>query len=459
MMNMTGADREKYLKEYTWNKEWVRPYESMFGILLNFCKVNVTGGEQALKMLNKPPEKDDKHFKVNQRLMMYYKKPDTSLYPDSIINALLPDWYIEEMSIFLNMNHTTMQNLIRSRVHICPECAKDGYHSVFHQLSNTNICPFHGIRIIEADNGHMKGIGYFAGAIIYDMNKDVFSNARNILHPSLRTKEPEFYKLDCCTTSGYASMTHVIPEGFDTYFSYAEYCRRMVRPENFMLQKHTYECMRINHHNGTVDELWRELIDEGTPLNAVYTVCCESPKIREYIEEYNIKSRLSDFYFFCKMRSFFKETSKEYQNHPNNLLMNETLHTDDIYKLKLSFLWALRASLYPKEALTIDWVLGRYQDSDYYIRHIWNGLHIRAVNLDMDDMDVSETDIIFVKLFLINDQFDCLWTQYYKLAERDEGVSVCDGWKELNVPEYYICNSKIGSDILIYRKRNQVSDP
>lgn len=451
MMSMTGVDSVKYLKEYTWNNDWVRPYESMFGILLNFCKVNVMSGKQALKILSQPSEKGAKCVRINPSLMMYYKKPDASIHSENIINALLPDWYIEDMSIFLKMNYTTMRNLIRSSVHICPECVKDGYHSAFHQLSNLDICPFHGTRIIEADNGLMKGIGYYAGTITYDLDSGGFANARNMLHPSLRTVPPDFYKLDCCAATEYESMIHVIPESFDTYLSYVEYCRRAVRPESFILKKCAYECTRIKHFSGTIDELCRRLIEDGDPLEAVHTVCCESTQILEYIEASDIKSQLPDFFLFCKMRTFLQETSRECQNHPNNLLMHESLHTDDMYKLKLSFLWTLRASLYPREALTIDWVIGRYPDSDFYMRSIWNGLHLRSINVDMDGMDVSRADIMLVTLILINDQFDCLWEQYFNLAKRTEGVSVSDGWKELNVPEYYICKAKKESDILVFR--------
>ena len=455
MMNMTEAGRTRYLNAYTWRKEWVRPYESMFGILLNFCKVNVMSGRQALKMLSQVPEKGSKCAGANQRLMMHYKKPDASLHTESIINALLPDWYIENMSIFLKMNQTTMQNLIRRSVHVCPECEKEGYHSIFHQFINLNVCPFHGIGITEADNGSMKDIGYYAGSITYAIDQEGFANARNMLHPSLRNRNHGLYRLDCSTAEEYDSMTHVIPESFDTYYSYAEYCRRMVRPESFILNKCAYVYIRVNHYNGTMDELCTRLIEEGEPLDSVHTVCRENPQLREYIEEADIKSHLPDFFLFCKMRTFFHETARECQNHPNNLLMYEDLHTDDMYKLKLSFLWTLRASLYPNEALSIDWVLGRYQDSDYYMRSIWNGLHLRSVSVDMDGMDVSETDTMLVTLSLINDQFDCLWAQYLRLAERTEGVSVSDGWKELNVPEYYICKTKNESDILIFRKELQ----
>ena len=55
-MNMTKEklfEETMFARRYTWKKEWVRPYESSFGILLNFCKVNAIEGSKALKLLGK----------------------------------------------------------------------------------------------------------------------------------------------------------------------------------------------------------------------------------------------------------------------------------------------------------------------------------------------------------------------------------------------------------------------
>ena len=43
---------ENMFKLYTWRKEWVRPYESIYSILRNFCKVNVFQGSYAKKVLD-----------------------------------------------------------------------------------------------------------------------------------------------------------------------------------------------------------------------------------------------------------------------------------------------------------------------------------------------------------------------------------------------------------------------
>ena len=49
---------------------------------------------------------------------------------------------------------------------------------------------------------------------------------------------------------------------------------------------------------------------------------------------------------------------------------------------------------------------------------------------------------ILVSINIIDDMFDQLWKQYVELSKRPCGVSVNYGWKELIIPEYFICIEK-----------------
>ena len=51
--NKGSGDKNKstfLTKEFTWKKTWVRPYESIYSILRNFCKVNVFQGSYAMNI-------------------------------------------------------------------------------------------------------------------------------------------------------------------------------------------------------------------------------------------------------------------------------------------------------------------------------------------------------------------------------------------------------------------------
>ena len=52
MMNMTEKRSDNsHFKTFLWKRDWARPYESVFGLMLNFCRVNVISGRAAAKLL------------------------------------------------------------------------------------------------------------------------------------------------------------------------------------------------------------------------------------------------------------------------------------------------------------------------------------------------------------------------------------------------------------------------
>ena len=62
-------------------------------------------------------------------------------------------------------------------------------------------------------------------------------------------------------------------------------------------------------------------------------------------------------------------------------------------------------------------------------------------------------DKTLINLYIIDDLFKCLWKQYKALARRPQGVNVGNGWRELRVPEYYICRKKGHGTMYLYRKK------
>ena len=56
-------------------------------------------------------------------------------------------------------------------------------------------------------------------------------------------------------------------------------------------------------------------------------------------------------------------------------------------------------------------------------------------------------DLKLIQLKILEDEFDLLWNQYKALAARPQGVNARYGWKELQMPEYYVIQEDNG----IYR--------
>lgn len=103
MMNMNAENENKniigstvtdiqYFNSYTWRKEWVRPYESIFSILRNFCKVNTLNGRKALHLFGLRQTNNVSVFCPG--LMML---SDSTAKPDcyqTLYDHLLPEWYL-----------------------------------------------------------------------------------------------------------------------------------------------------------------------------------------------------------------------------------------------------------------------------------------------------------------------------------------------------------------------------
>ena len=59
------------LRQYVWKKEWVRPYESTYSVVLNFCRVNVCNGKKAINILK---QKYQKIQDINNKIPLRTKR-------------------------------------------------------------------------------------------------------------------------------------------------------------------------------------------------------------------------------------------------------------------------------------------------------------------------------------------------------------------------------------------------
>ena len=105
-----------------------------------------------------------------------------------------------------------------------------------------------------------------------------------------------------------------------------------------------------------------------------------------------------------------------------------------------------------QDGLSYYWTQHPDSGVNWNYRHIRNGIRLEALGISLRQ-GFSLIDKTLIELFIIYDFFKCLWRQYKILARRPLGVSVWDGWRELRVPEYYICQKKRNGTMYLYRKK------
>lgn len=127
----------------TWNEEWITPYESIWSILNKIMLANNISVMGICKLLV-VDNLSDKNYKKEANSLLFHqfnsKKTiqflgfDLSLYQKSLTAALLGtiDSDSVNLSSYLYKNFT-----------YCPLCLKIGHHSILHQLSFLNFCPYH----------------------------------------------------------------------------------------------------------------------------------------------------------------------------------------------------------------------------------------------------------------------------------------------------------------------------
>ena len=175
------------VKWYMWRKEWVRPYESIFSILRNFCKVNALDGNDVLRL-----------FGLHQSNTGHYNNSlicisDIWLGYEAIkplLDVILPDDYYNHVKAFATDCEALNTVLTDFQFAYCPECMKENYHSVLHNITNMKCCPFHKVPLIHTD------ISYRTGCIRYSSSSEDIMNVKDCILPCERVVDDKFYTID-----------------------------------------------------------------------------------------------------------------------------------------------------------------------------------------------------------------------------------------------------------------------
>lgn len=124
-----------------WDKNWVRPYESIWSIFNTYKKVNVISSNAILmKSLGIRTSARTAHDRFLSYGIFCNISSNVNDF-DKIFSSFVPEWYKTQLDEFTSKRD--ISDFFTDKISYCPECMKNGYHSIFHQLKGIKRCPFH----------------------------------------------------------------------------------------------------------------------------------------------------------------------------------------------------------------------------------------------------------------------------------------------------------------------------
>lgn len=140
-IQLQNFEENEYKLPGLWDKSWVRPLESIWSIFNTYKAVNAIHDNATLM---KAIGADIKSNIVNEYFLSYGIFCNISSRKnniDEIISRLVPKWYKIQIEEF--MIKREVSEFFSDKISYCPECMKNGYHSIIHQLKGIKKCPFH----------------------------------------------------------------------------------------------------------------------------------------------------------------------------------------------------------------------------------------------------------------------------------------------------------------------------
>lgn len=460
MMNMNEEkhdNKEKkkavnIFKLYTWRKEWVRPYESIYSILRNFCKVNVFQGSYAMKVL------DVKGYSTGlpvPKIMMFNKSTQSEYNYNTLYDVLLPEWYRQQTAPVTSLEIPVFLDVVRPTISYCPECDKENYHSFLFQFYHVKECPFHRIPLIETTWRYtpQDSITYLKSEEYTDVQNEILPCERQLtnehyqggFHSNLRYVIPvssmgnskagtfaHMYQLFC--DQNRASYTIQIPKsGLDL----AELKQRFSQ---------WFDVQKVPTNLCHPERIWK-VYNSPLPMSLIET------DIRTYLEY------LLYYLFFEFMKDYDLSSEESHAKIEAVRDSGRVLYPNEIFELKISYLWAVISCNDPFFSLNNTWIVS---PNSYYTqnsRNIYNGVHLLGLKgYDARYRDyIPETDGTIIMMYILSDLFQSVWKQFLSIVERDGKINAFHGWKQIRVPEYYICIND-GDDFYTVLRYDNTSD-
>ena len=123
---------------YIWKKEWIRPYESLWGILQRYKLVNVMNDAQMMRSLGMA---NGQVVNFQAEECCYIKGNCKSRVKDLLGTS---NSHFAAMGMFQGLSTDQASCFIEQNLKYCPVClSRYGFHSYYHQLTGIEECPWH----------------------------------------------------------------------------------------------------------------------------------------------------------------------------------------------------------------------------------------------------------------------------------------------------------------------------
>lgn len=138
----------------TWKSDWIAsPYESVWGILEKFKFANAATSRDIFQIFGTEKIKNNSKvwsYKTSRELYEINSLEESLLFNYLSVkiktnNEDILNWLNQKLYFFNNFKESCFSTILRT----CPECMKRGFHSIFHQVSVLDTCPFHSIKLID----------------------------------------------------------------------------------------------------------------------------------------------------------------------------------------------------------------------------------------------------------------------------------------------------------------------
>lgn len=459
MMNMNVENENKnmigstitdiqYFNSYTWRKEWVRPYESMFSILRNFCKVNVLNGRKALHLFGLRQTNNVSVFCPG--LMMLSDSTTNLDCYQTLYSHLLPEWYLNQTSIFRKRGTEEKESLqISNTIIYCPECMKENYHSLLHNVIGTKRCPFHKIKLVQTD------LLYATSSLYIDLHNKLGQwNIVNSILPCERTIKMSFYNQ--IQTPEY---DYFLPVVRTTHFK-ADYQHQI----DILIgaERKASRVITVTACNDTPAEFDKKFTEWFNSMQIPYDILKDDNRFlipkpllnhRLHFPQYYI-----DRYLLYKIYKSAKRMKlKHFLRKNSELLYIGDMNMDISYKQKTlifcSFVYAVVSCERLHGSLRADWVDDTRSFFNFNNLRKNQDMHLAYLGYDIPEhfSTISNVDGINIALKILEDQYDFLYHEYERLAYMNGTINGYTGWKDMHLPQYYVTRIKGHTDFQIYR--------
>lgn len=155
-------------KIWTWNNEWVKYHESIWGIIQKFRYANQISGTTFIDLI-------DLHRKGNRSIYSIQTIESTRMLLDKLdifFNFSISQYYEQNIRNTLGplYNANVVSRYFAYYLRYCPRCIEEGHHSIWHQLLFIKYCPLHNIELISYNQRNHQPIR---------LNNAIYSNSLN----------------------------------------------------------------------------------------------------------------------------------------------------------------------------------------------------------------------------------------------------------------------------------------